>query len=99
MALDSSSSSSGGSSVLGSETTLAGLNGSRWDLEYEKGATEQWAKITLACALAVWVPLWLLWCYVVFYRKAEGGGFKVRFEYKRRVFFSDQVLQEQARGG
>lgn len=56
---------------------LSGLSSAKWSLEYEKGATEQWTRITLACVLAIWIPVWLSWCYVVFYRKSE-RGFKVR---------------------
>lgn len=62
--------------VGGSASELAGLASAHWALEYEKGATEYWARITLACGLALWIPVWLFWCYIVFYGKVE-GGFKV----------------------
>lgn len=57
---------------------LSALSEASWALHYEKGATEQWARVVLACVLVLWLPVWLSWCYVVFYRKPDGAGFKVR---------------------
>lgn len=53
------------------------MSEARWSLEYETGATEEWAKIVLAVVLVCWVPVWLAWCWTVFYKNGE-GGFKVR---------------------
>lgn len=75
---DSTSASGSGSASATAAESYGGVNEARWSLEYETGATEQWARIVLACVLVCWVPVWLLWCWVVFCCKAQ-GGFKVRF--------------------
>lgn len=78
----SSSASSTGAAAAAAAAVAAepydGVGEALWSLEYETGATEQWARIVLACVLACWVPVWLAWCWAVFYYKAQ-GGFKVRF--------------------
>lgn len=61
-----------------SATELSALSEASWALRYEKGATEQWVRVVLACALMLWLPVWLSWCYVVFCRKPDVAGFKVR---------------------
>lgn len=66
----------GGNGSSGVTQNFAGLSSAQWALEYETGATEPWARITLACVLALWLPVWLYWCYTVFHRNAA-GGFKV----------------------
>ena len=74
---------------------LNGLDEATWSLEYEKGVTEQWARITLASVLVLWLPAWLSWCYVVFYHKSGGAGFKVRRQWRGfgcvTEFFSSSV--------
>lgn len=65
-----------GSGGNGETQDFAGLSSAQWALEYETGATELWARITVACVLALWLPAWLYWCHVVF-RRNDAGGFKV----------------------
>ncbi|CAM9863725.1 unnamed protein product, partial [Hapterophycus canaliculatus] len=66
-------SSSGSAGSTASESALGGLSDAKWSLEYETGATEPWARIVLACVLVLWVPVWLAWCWTVFYQKPQGG--------------------------
>ncbi|CAM9767141.1 unnamed protein product, partial [Ectocarpus sp. 12 AP-2014] len=67
-----SSSSTGGSSGS-TEGSFSWVREARWSLEYETGATTERAKIVLAVVLWFWLPVWLAWCWVVFYKAAEGG--------------------------
>lgn len=84
--VDSNSTGDGGSSGTSSYTSssavgttdFSGLRTAEWSLEYETGASEHWERITLACVLAVWVPLLITWWRIVFCRPGE-AGFKVRF--------------------
>ncbi|CAB1115182.1 unnamed protein product [Ectocarpus sp. CCAP 1310/34] len=79
-----SSSSTGGSSG-GTEEPFS-LSEARWSLEYETGATEEWAKIVLAVVLVCWVPVWLAWCWTVFYKNGEGGFKNALHERKWLAF-------------
>ncbi|CAM9270799.1 unnamed protein product [Ectocarpus fasciculatus] len=79
-----SSSSTGGSS--GSTQEPFSLSEARWALEYETGATEEWAKIVLAVVLVCWVPVWLAWCWTVFYKDVEGGFKNALHERKWLAF-------------
>ncbi|CBN78597.1 conserved unknown protein [Ectocarpus siliculosus] len=67
------SSSSTGDSSGSAERSFSWVREARWSLEYETGATTEWAKIILAVVLLCWLPVWLAWCWAVFYRSAEGG--------------------------
>ncbi|CAM9373117.1 unnamed protein product [Ectocarpus fasciculatus] len=67
-----SSSSSGGNDGS-SEESFSWVSEAKWSLEYETGATTEWAKIVLAVVLMCWVPVWLAWCWTVFYKTAERG--------------------------
>ncbi|CAN0495494.1 unnamed protein product, partial [Ectocarpus sp. 8 AP-2014] len=67
-----SSSSTGGSSGS-AEESFSWVNEAKWSLEYESGATTEWAKIVLAVVLICWVPVWLAWCWTVFYKTSEEG--------------------------
>ncbi|CAM9688099.1 unnamed protein product, partial [Ectocarpus sp. 12 AP-2014] len=79
-----SSSTTGGSS--GSTEEPFSLSEARWSLEYETGATEEWAKIVLAVVLVCWVPVWLAWCWTVFYKSGEGGFKNALHERKWLAF-------------
>ena len=74
----SSSAAAAEAAAAAAAESFEGVGEARWSLEYETGATEQWARVVLACVLVCWVPAWLAWCWAVFCYKAE-GGFKVRF--------------------
>lgn len=76
LSITASSRSTGGSSGS-TEESFSWVSYAIWSLEYETGATTEWAKIVLAVVLMCWVPVWLAWCWIVFYKTAE-GGFKVR---------------------
>ncbi|CAM9273530.1 unnamed protein product [Ectocarpus sp. 4 AP-2014] len=67
-----SSSSTGGSSGS-AEESFNWVSEAKWSLEYETGATTEWAKIVLAVVLMCWVPVWLAWCWTVFYKTSERG--------------------------
>ncbi|CAN0135602.1 unnamed protein product, partial [Ectocarpus sp. 8 AP-2014] len=67
-----SSSSTGGSSGS-AEESFSWVSEAKWSLEYETGATTEWAKIVLAVVLMCWVPVWLAWCWTVFYKTSERG--------------------------
>ncbi|CAN0098933.1 unnamed protein product, partial [Ectocarpus fasciculatus] len=67
-----SSSSTDGSSGS-AEEPFSWVREARWSLEYETRATTEWVKIVLAVVLMCWVPVWLAWCWTVFYKTAKGG--------------------------
>eukprot|EP00752_Nemacystus_decipiens_P015668 g13982.t1 len=93
-----STSATGGESGSASSASAAaaaesyeGMTEARWSLEYETGATEQWARIVLACVLVCWVPVWLAWCWLVFCYKAPEGFKNALHERKWLAFMGLSV--------